>query len=308
MDTHHMLVLDTYDMLCNVLRQHTIDCFKIRYENRFIKEINKRIATTWDKHHIIKGKFKSENDMRDNEDLRKWIKVMLSKDLYDFNFGDNRVHASLHLDYISKSYNSWPAHTPKPTPEDVIDIMDASISVLEIINTQTAQETSTKIKTLKQQVNSSSKKIVTTIESARIPENDSLRTQSYIESADIQAVVEEKLHVGQVSFELFENNPLSIKLDLAGVGILQFLQGENTFLIGRSQINHLALSDPRISRRHLGVMLTEDHQTLIVDFDSTNGTFIDGEQLDYGKPYVWEIGSTIQLGSVTLKLNMPVDV
>lgn len=302
MEAHHILVLDTYDMLCNVLRQYTIECFKVRYENRFIKEINKRIATTWDKHHIIKGRFKSENDMRENVDLRKWIKVMLSKDLSDFDFGSQRHYASFQLNYIVQAYNSWPAHTPKPTPEDVFDIVDASISILDIIDTEFAQDTLTQIKTLRQQIRISPKR------ETFVGEQGNLKTQVDIEYADIEAVVEDKLHAGQVRFELFENNPFQIVLDLSGIGIMQFLQGENTFLIGRSQINHLALADPSISRRHLGLMLTEDKQVLIVDFNSTNGTFVDGERLPCGKPYLWEIGTIIQLGSVALKLHIPADV
>jgi pSer/pThr/pTyr-binding forkhead associated (FHA) protein len=82
--------------------------------------------------------------------------------------------------------------------------------------------------------------------------------------------------------------------------VLRLKAGVNR--IGRSTGNHLQIPDPSISSSHCEVIYS-DGQVLVRDLNSTNGTFIDGEQVREGSI---RIGQMLQLGNVELKFEEPV--
>ncbi len=77
------------------------------------------------------------------------------------------------------------------------------------------------------------------------------------------------------------------------------LQAEKTS-IGRLEENAFQLSEGSVSSRHCEVVL-RGSEVLVRDLESTNGTFIDGEQIKEGtlKP-----GQSLRLGQVELRLEI----
>jgi pSer/pThr/pTyr-binding forkhead associated (FHA) protein len=63
---------------------------------------------------------------------------------------------------------------------------------------------------------------------------------------------------------------------------LRILQGEPVS-VGRTKENHLAIEDPSLSKYHASLALDADGNLLLADTGSTNGTFLNGERIAYGK-------------------------
>lgn len=68
--------------------------------------------------------------------------------------------------------------------------------------------------------------------------------------------------------------------------------------VGRSRSNHVSIKDPLVSTKHLTVSASDD-TCVINDFESSNGTFINGERLDGGR--VLKDGDEIMLGKTVLR-------
>lgn len=79
--------------------------------------------------------------------------------------------------------------------------------------------------------------------------------------------------------------------------------GEVPITIGRFNTDStIGLNDPRISRRHLSAVKT-DEGVVISDLDSTNGTWVDGRELT-GDAMI-EPGTIVEIGSTLLLLEAP---
>ncbi len=55
---------------------------------------------------------------------------------------------------------------------------------------------------------------------------------------------------------------------------------ERKYVIGKAQEAEIRLSDSGVSRRHAKIVCASDGQFSIVDLESTNGTFVDGERVE----------------------------
>ncbi len=73
-------------------------------------------------------------------------------------------------------------------------------------------------------------------------------------------------------------------------------QSQNTWTIGRDRNSGIHIKNKYISRRHAAIRYIEQGFYLI-DFNSTNGTYINGEQIY--QPTKLEDGNVIQLGNIT---------
>ena len=74
--------------------------------------------------------------------------------------------------------------------------------------------------------------------------------------------------------------------------------------LGRDQSADLVIDDPGVSRRHAEVRISHDGphlQVLLRDLGSTNGTFLNGEQV--GDEELHD-GDRITLGRTTLTLRL----
>jgi len=76
---------------------------------------------------------------------------------------------------------------------------------------------------------------------------------------------------------------------------------ENGLLIGRSPDCDLCLTDEFISAKHCKIFF-ENEELFIEDQGSTNGTFIDGTQVE--KKSSLKEGQGIQIGATVLKINV----
>jgi len=74
---------------------------------------------------------------------------------------------------------------------------------------------------------------------------------------------------------------------------------ENGLLIGRSPDCDLSLTDEFISAKHCKIFFEND-ELFIEDQGSTNGTFIDGVQVEKRSPL--EQGQKVQIGVTELKI------
>ncbi len=73
--------------------------------------------------------------------------------------------------------------------------------------------------------------------------------------------------------------------------------------IGRTKENDLVIDDASISKIHAAFVLNSDGQLMVADTGSTNGTFINGERIAYGKAFVIKNGDKLQFGTVAVALE-----
>ncbi|MCO6509310.1 MAG: FHA domain-containing protein [Aridibacter famidurans] len=70
------------------------------------------------------------------------------------------------------------------------------------------------------------------------------------------------------------------------------------FSVGRSGTNDIVIDDPSVSKVHASVALSSSGGIVIADTGSTNGTFIGGSRMPYGKAAPLSEGSKIKFGDV----------
>ena len=68
--------------------------------------------------------------------------------------------------------------------------------------------------------------------------------------------------------------------------------------VGRAGSNDLTIDDSSVSKIHASLVLNSENQLMIADTGSTNGTFINGQRISYGKAHVVGEGQEIKFGSV----------
>ena len=83
-------------------------------------------------------------------------------------------------------------------------------------------------------------------------------------------------------------------LDGPDKGLSFDLQGD-TINIGRSPDNHIQLKDTYVSRKHLEI-LRKGKKHFIKDFESKNGTFVDGKPISPGVEFELKEGVPIMIG------------
>ncbi|MGD8793742.1 MAG: FHA domain-containing protein, partial [Anaerolineae bacterium] len=75
-----------------------------------------------------------------------------------------------------------------------------------------------------------------------------------------------------------------------------------TVQLGRSQGNDVVLADPKVSGQHAQLNLGRDGW-MVGDLNSSNGTFLDGQQLAPRRPAPLQPGSVIQIGEFQLQVR-----
>ena len=74
--------------------------------------------------------------------------------------------------------------------------------------------------------------------------------------------------------------------------------GKDPVVIGRSAPADVVLDDQRVSRAHCRICLAVD-EVIVIDLESSNGTFVDGQRVSSGSPL--PPGSRLQVGSHVLE-------
>jgi len=76
----------------------------------------------------------------------------------------------------------------------------------------------------------------------------------------------------------------------------------DTIHIGRSPDNDIQMNDRSVSRKHVKV-LRKANKYLIEDLESTNGTFVNGKQIDSGEAFEVNEGVPIAIGETVICLG-----
>jgi pSer/pThr/pTyr-binding forkhead associated (FHA) protein len=73
--------------------------------------------------------------------------------------------------------------------------------------------------------------------------------------------------------------------------------------VGRTKENDLWLEDASVSKHHAALVLGADNQLLVADTGSTNGTFVDGVRIAYGKAIALTDSDKLRFGMVDVELQ-----
>ncbi|MBX3289808.1 MAG: FHA domain-containing protein [Acidobacteria bacterium] len=74
--------------------------------------------------------------------------------------------------------------------------------------------------------------------------------------------------------------------------------------VGRTKENDLALDDISVSKFHASLVFNENGKLVVADTGSTNGTFVGGERIAYGKAVEVTTDSDLKFGSLGVKLTL----
>lgn len=87
---------------------------------------------------------------------------------------------------------------------------------------------------------------------------------------------------------------------------LRFARGTRVS-VGRTKENDLAIDDISISKFHATLMMNADRRLVVADTGSTNGTFINGERISYGKAIELGEGDRIKFGAIGVRFDIAAD-
>ena len=86
--------------------------------------------------------------------------------------------------------------------------------------------------------------------------------------------------------------------------ILRFIpEKKATLTVGRIKETDLYLDDESVSKHHASLAMNAEGVLRVADIGSTNGTFINGERISYGKAYEIQPETTVGFGDVTAKFE-----
>ncbi|MDQ6787670.1 MAG: FHA domain-containing protein [Acidobacteriota bacterium] len=107
------------------------------------------------------------------------------------------------------------------------------------------------------------------------------------------APVEPEKEIFTVSFTV-KDRPREVKLI--------FAEGERRS-VGRTKENDLWLDDASVSKNHASFALNSEKQLMLADTGSTNGTFINGNRIAYGKAFAIGSGDKLSFGTVEVAIT-----
>lgn len=79
------------------------------------------------------------------------------------------------------------------------------------------------------------------------------------------------------------------------------LKGRDTFTLGRDPLNDMEINHPSVSRFHAQIK-KQDGSYIVLDLNSTNGTFLNGKQIVGHHPL--RVGDSIRVGPTNLVFNL----
>jgi hypothetical protein len=99
---------------------------------------------------------------------------------------------------------------------------------------------------------------------------------------------------------------VAVRSEIAGKPFEKILDMEagKRFSIGRTNESDLALDDPSVSKMHAALLLNKNGELIVSDTGSTNGTFIDGERIAYGKGIIFSPNQKLRFGTVNVDLEV----
>lgn len=113
-------------------------------------------------------------------------------------------------------------------------------------------------------------------------ENTGSRSRTKVSSFYIQGVV--------------QNQQISLVTNMVKGKTQAYRQTQNVWVIGRDRKASLPIQDRRLSRRHAAIQFVANQGFYLVDLDSTNGSFINGEPVRHCQ--ILQDGAQVRLGSL----------
>lgn len=114
----------------------------------------------------------------------------------------------------------------------------------------------------------------------------------------LENLSEPSLKIGQLQYmqAVVDGKNIYVTTNLSN-GKSQILrQSQNTWTIGRDRNSGIQINSKYVSRRHAAIRYIEEGFYL-VDFSSTNGTYVNGEQIYH--PSLLKDGDAIRVGNIT---------
>jgi hypothetical protein len=78
--------------------------------------------------------------------------------------------------------------------------------------------------------------------------------------------------------------------------------------IGRTKENDIALDDTSVSKMHASLLMNKEGKLVVADTGSTNGTYLNGERIAYGKANEIFEGDTVKFGAIDVELKISPEV
>ena len=99
---------------------------------------------------------------------------------------------------------------------------------------------------------------------------------------------------------------LGVRFELNGKAVERSFDvtGGRRLSIGRGKENDIAINDTSVSKIHASLKLDAENCLVVADTGSTNGTFIDGDRIAYGKASTFTTDRTLRVGTVDLALQL----
>ena len=84
---------------------------------------------------------------------------------------------------------------------------------------------------------------------------------------------------------------------------LKFNENKKRMAVGRTKENDLVIEDESVSKIHAALVLNPQKKLLVADTGSTNGTFINGNRIAYGRAFPIEENDKVKFGNVEVFLR-----
>lgn len=81
------------------------------------------------------------------------------------------------------------------------------------------------------------------------------------------------------------------------------LPDDGRISVGRTAENALVLEDSSVSKMHASIVVAADSSISVADTGSTNGTFVNGQRLAYGRAATLILGDRIRFGTVDVSIE-----
>ncbi len=106
-------------------------------------------------------------------------------------------------------------------------------------------------------------------------------------------IIEPEKEIFSVSFTV-NNQPKQVQL---------IFSPKERKTVGRTKENDLWINDTSVSKMHAALVLNDDNQLVVADTGSTNGTFVSGMRIAYGKAIVLTDTEKLSFGTVDVELR-----
>ncbi len=84
--------------------------------------------------------------------------------------------------------------------------------------------------------------------------------------------------------------------------VIAFTDGERKS-VGRTKNNDLCIDHPDVSKIHATLVLNSKKRLMVADTGSTNGTFVSGQRISYGKAFLVNNGEKIKFGTIEVVIE-----